>query len=326
MTHGAQDITPISIDGRQDCCDGQERLKGEVVTIIATMPSHVRKALFLLLIISCAESFQLLTPQSSSRRSRSTFVAATPTISGDTDLSSALISQLAELAIQTRLADHRDVTCELFSKSSDLLLRGRVGPVTIKGKGWKSSRGLTCQAIEATVGTCELDIGRILTERKLILTTPAQGKAMIALNSKDFGNFITHPLMTPPRISNSKTKIEFLKEGTKVDPMTGTVSFGSTYGAAKYDCILKRGSPSGGPAVVQVIPIGKTRTETSIVNNEAVELASALGIFFNEMIFELDGAFLSFKDMMVTSKGKSPSVMLALNIRVVKFPSPGVDF
>ena len=53
-----------------------------------------------------------------------------------------------------------------------------------------------------------------------------------------------------------------------------------------------------------------------------------LGRDFNEMVFELDGTFLSFKDMMVTppAMGSSPSVMLALNIRVVTFPSPGVDF
>ena len=48
--------------------------------------------------------------------------------------------------------------------------------------------------------------------------------------------------------------------------------------------------------------------------------------FFNEMVFELDGTFLSFGDMMMTNKGKEPSVMLALSILVRKFPSPGLEF
>ena len=44
------------------------------------------------------------------------------------------------------------------------------------------------------------------------------------------------------------------------------------------------------------------------------------------MVFELDGTYLSFRDMMVTDKGEAPSVMLALNIKVRKLPSPGIDF
>jgi hypothetical protein len=204
-----------------------------------------------------------------------------------------------------------------------LFLRGSVGPVTIKGKGWRSARGLTCRAIEATVGTCELDIGRILSERKLILKTPALGKAMIAFNSQDFGNFITHPLMKAPRVKNSKSEIQFLKEDTIVDPESGTVTFYSMYGASKFACTLKRGSPAGGPAIVEVIPLGERNVSPE---DQALVISQALGSFFNDMVFELDGTFLSYKDMMVTTKGQSPSVMLALSIRVVKFPSPGVDF
>ena len=45
-----------------------------------------------------------------------------------------------------------------------------------------------------------------------------------------------------------------------------------------------------------------------------------------EPVVELDGTFLSFGDMMMTNKGKEPSVMLALSILVRKFPSPGLEF
>ena len=55
-------------------------------------------------------------------------------------------------------------------------------------------------------------------------------------------------------------------------------------------------------------------------------LADVTSSFFNEMVFELDGTFLSFRDMMITGKGKDPSVMLALSIMVKKFPSAGLEF
>jgi hypothetical protein len=58
------------------------------------------------------------------------------------------------VALKMRLKDQTDVSCNVNSRSSDLLLGGRVGPVTVKGKGWQSGLGLTCRAIEATVDTC----------------------------------------------------------------------------------------------------------------------------------------------------------------------------
>lgn len=44
------------------------------------------------------------------------------------------------------------------------------------------------------------------------------------------------------------------------------------------------------------------------------------------MVFELDGTYLTFGDMMLTDKGKEDIIMLSLGITVKKFPSPGLDF
>lgn len=244
------------------------------------------------------------------------------------DITGGLISQLAIVALKLRLADHTDVSCDVTCSSTDLLLRGNVGPVTVKGKGWRSGRGLTCRAIEATVDSCELDVNRILTKRKLVLTTPASGKAMIALNAADFGNFITHPLMRPPSVavdsSNTET-IEFVKEDVRIDHATGTITFFTSFNGQKWECSLRRGLSAGERAIITVEPA--VRTSVSERSHALAHLLQeSLSTFFNHLVFELDGTFLSFRDMMVTNKGEAPSVMLALNILVRKFPSVGLDF
>ena len=89
---------------------------------------------------------------------------------GSSSITSTLISQLACMALKRRLKDNSHVSCDLADSSQMLL--GRVGPVTVKGRGWKSPLGLTCKAIEATVNECKLDMGRVISNQKLVLTTP----------------------------------------------------------------------------------------------------------------------------------------------------------
>lgn len=237
------------------------------------------------------------------------------------DVSGSVISQLAEVAIKLRLADQTLVMCDVSSTSTDLLLGGKVGPVTVKGKGWRSARGLSCTALEATVQTCELDMGRIISNQKLVLTRPAEGRAMIALNSEDFGNFVTHPLMQPPKVAGGKSPI-FLKQNTLIDPNEGTVVFYSDFHDYTWECTLRRSV--GGKAEVAVTPTNQD--ENDALDKVADELSTCLSNFFNDLVYELDGTFLSYRDMNVTDKGASPSVMLALDILVRKFPSPGLDF
>ena len=50
---------------------------------------------------------------------------------------------------------------------------------------------------------------------------------MIALDSTDFGNFLTHPLVKPPILSKSDT-LEFVREKITIDPTSGTVEFTTT--------------------------------------------------------------------------------------------------
>ena len=261
----------------------------------------------------------------------STFLPPPPP--GADTISSNLISQLAIYAIKRRLKEERTVNCDVNFSSSNLLWNGRVGPVTVSGKDWCSYRGLSCRAIEATVEQCELDAKMIISNRKLLLTTPAMGKALVALTANDFGNFITHPLMKTSSSfieSIADNSVEFHKDGTIIDAIKSEVMFTCTFRGLRWRCSLMRSSETK-KATVQVKPIDEK--DTSSVDNELdirqssqQMLSEYLERFFNEMVFELDGTYLSYRDMMVTDKGGIPSVMIALNIKVRKLPSPGMDF
>mmetsp|Transcript_21039 Transcript_21039/g.32168 ORF Transcript_21039/g.32168 Transcript_21039/m.32168 type:complete len:186 (-) Transcript_21039:557-1114(-) len=85
------------------------------------------------------------------------------------DVASTLISNLSIAALKLRLAAQTSVECNVQASN---LLQGQVGPVTVKGKGWQSPRGLTCRAIETTIQTCQVDGARILREQRIFLTTP----------------------------------------------------------------------------------------------------------------------------------------------------------
>ncbi|KAG7346439.1 hypothetical protein IV203_005507 [Nitzschia inconspicua] len=255
---------------------------------------------------------------------------ATTVTKPNNSVTSTLISNLACMALKRRLKDQTLVTCDLTTDSNSLLM-GRVGPVTVKGRSWRSSLGLTCRAIEATVDECRLDMGRIITKQKLVLTTPAEGCAMVALSAADFGNFITHPLMVPPnppRVEGVPMtgQLEFLKDDVRINAAQASVVFYGTFAGAKWEFTLQR-SQSGKRALITVaFADGQERRSGMDYHQVAQALTDSTSHFFNEMVFELDGTFLSFNDMMVTDKGKEPSVMLSLMITVRKFPSPGLEF
>jgi hypothetical protein len=109
---------------------------------------------------------------SSNVRSQNSYASSSQTSSGG--VTSGLISSLAVVALKLRLQDQTHVSCDVTASSSNVLLRGQVGPVTVKGRGWQSRLGLSCRAIEATVDACDLDMGRIIANRKLVLTTPGK--------------------------------------------------------------------------------------------------------------------------------------------------------
>jgi hypothetical protein len=295
---------------------------------------------FYLLHVSIA--FTVSNGRSSSVSSTSRLWSTLRLQSREGTITSGLISNLAEFALKLRLRRQTSVTCDVTTPSSgsEFFLRGVVGPVTVKGSGWQSPLGLSCQTIEATVDTCQLDVGKILRDRKLTLTKPAQGRATAVLDANDFDSFLTHPNVRPPTISPknfspmttlSSSSISFLRGKTVVTDKE-TVIFFATYEEYPWKFILSRSSQtlqSDAPVVVKAIP---TRTfqqehpqDWNIVSGE---LSTAMTKFFVNLVLELDGTFLTFENMSFCDggEGQLPSVKLDLKITVRKFPSPGLAF
>jgi len=271
--------------------------------------------------------------------------------------SSSLISNLAVIALKSRLAQNSGVACEVSALSPDILFSGAVGPVSVKGRGWGSPLGLTCRAIEANVEKCAIDINYAITKRKLLLTEPAIGKAMIALDTVDFGNFITHPLFKAqaPTLSGTGEHglFEFVKEGVDItsnpnEDAEGVIKFYGYCLGKRWRCELRRGSGNTVPsnqAVVDVTPapLASTSTSTSTTSidelqKQSREISALLSTFFNALVFELDGVYLSFKDLFIhTSSGirkskdraahaQASHVLIALAIKVRKLPSSSAQF
>jgi len=243
------------------------------------------------------------------------------------DISSSLISHLAECALQLRLHSHSGVSCNVSADPARIVATGSVGPVTVKGRGWKSPLGLTCRAIEATVETCQLDFARVIRDRKLRLTKPAKGKAMVALTNEDFGNFITHPLLRD-QIPNLNG-FQLVKDNALIDGANNQVIFYGEAQGTTFQCALTRLGSSGGASVrVQPVSSSSSSSFDSVLDQVSKELTLKLSQFFNQLVFELDGTFLKFHDMMIPRPDNSGSsiVMLALSIEVHKFPSHGLAF
>lgn len=207
------------------------------------------------------------------------------------------------------------------------LLAGRVSYVKVVGRKWASPTGrLTCQKIEASVSDCSLDFPSVVSRRKLVLTNPAKGTAMVALNTDDFGSFLTHPLLKPPKLDNGEI-FKFSNENVSINCDSSEIIFYGSHAGSDWTCTLSKG-PESSNALIKATPmnLSEDREETLQQVDTSLRLTNLLTEYFNDLIFELDGTFLSFGNLLITSKGGTPSILFALAITVRKFPSTGLDF
>ena len=163
--------------------------------------------------------------------------------------------------------------------------------------------------------------------QRLVLKQASLGTANVALNGEDFNNFLAHPLLKPPSISgiasDDETKnLQFTQDEVIIDPKSKTVTFFVHCNQEKWRCVLKRTNHADRRAtiVVSAVEQGDNTDDLSL------ELSEKLTSYFNEIVYELDGTFLTFRDMMITDKGTSPSVLLQMGIKVEKFPSRNLAF
>lgn len=138
------------------------------------------------------------------------------------------------------------------------------------------------------------------------------------MDKNDFGNFLVHPLIQ----STVPNNLQFRSDNVTIDPAAGSVKFDAVLDNDIWRCTLTRGTKGKPRAIVAVTPPHNLLGSDKL----AETLSKDVSLYFNEIIFELDGVFFNLRDMMVTDKGTSPSVMLNLGIKVVKFPTRNLAF
>jgi len=147
---------------------------------------------------------------------------------------------------------------------------------------------------------------------------------MIALDKTDFGNFLVHPLVKPP------CNLQFMKDNVFIDPDNGTVMFDALRNDEIWRCTLRRGTKGQRRAQITVTRKSETPDNEDLDKADVEALQKHLGRelsqYFNDIVFELDGCFLTFRDLMLTDKGSAPSVMLKMGIKVTRLPSRNLAF
>ena len=114
--------------------------------------------------------------------------------------------------------------------------------------------------------------------------------------------------------------LKFLKD-VIIDSKTSSITFSTKFLNSDWKCVLTR---STNEAMVQVSPSSKINNMTTEeIANTTSQLSTIVTKYFNSLIFDLEGTFVSYKDMALNGEGE---VILELNILVKKFPSRKLKF
>lgn len=276
----------------------------------------------------------------SSRAVASFFPFAPPDPSGD------LLSGAASFALRSYLVECGSVDVAVDANAGTLLA-GTVSRVDITGTNWRSRKDLTCRSLRMSVGEAVLDPGALVAERLIKLRRPSRGDAEIVFTDADFANFLAHPLVTAAASERGATvsgrALRFARDSNPRAETTtdgavaffgdvsretrGDVSLASDANAAsaksarvRYE--MRPVGERGKVAVIATRVTDKIESDTENTENEGyVDLALAaadVAHFFENLVVDLSGARLSYRNMRV-SRGV---VTLDLDLEVVGFPPP----
>lgn len=227
-----------------------------------------------------------------------------------------VISEVATAVLKTPLVLKRytAVRCDV-DLAFDGAITGKVNGVKIRGERWSSPRDLTCESISFDVGECELDIGAALSMQGIKLVRAAQGTASLVFDSRDFGNFLAHPLFlaSAERVGVGGSTFAFDKSTARV----------SADGCLEYTGTWKK---DGATRAVKMFPgdasTGALRVKSQTPNDDALE--RALEVFFTTLIIDLEGTELLYRNMTIDpTRGR---VRFNLDVTVKRFPSPNLQF
>eukprot|EP00466_Bigelowiella_natans_P013117 jgi/Bigna1/72565/fgenesh1_pg.20_\ len=132
------------------------------------------------------------------------------------DLSGRFIEALLTLILKSRIVKG-EVTTEV-STSTTGILRGECEGAVVKGSDWESPGGLTCRQLRLTVGEVLLDVPALLASSSIKLVKNPTGSAEFSFSEKDFGAFLSHPLMRRALLKRGLVLLEFDKDSVRYTP------------------------------------------------------------------------------------------------------------
>ena len=263
------------------------------------------------------------------------FPFAPPDPSGD------LLSGAASFALRSYLVECGSVDVAVDANAATLLA-GTVSRVDITGTNWRSRKELTCRSLRMSVGEAALDPGALVAERLIKLRRPSHGDAEIVFTAADFANFLAHPLVTAAAQERGATAsgdaMRFARDANaraETTPDGAVAFFGDVYYVVAKDddanaaTDAKRESarvryemrPAAERGKVAVVATSVTDDTDDASSSFAVDLAAAardVAFFFENLVVDLSGARLSYRNMRV---GEGV-VTLDLDLEVVGFPPP----
>jgi hypothetical protein len=229
-----------------------------------------------------------------------------------------VVSDVATAVLKTPLVLKRytAVRCDV-DLAFDGALTGKVNGVKIRGERWSSPRELTCESISFDVGACELDIGAALSMQGIKLVREAKGCATLVFDSRDFGNFLAHPLFLASSrlVGVGGSKFTFDKSTARVSA-DGCLEYTGTWARDGVTRAIRMFPGENGSGAASL------RVQSQTPNDDALE--RALEVFFTTLVIDLEGTELLYRDMTIDRTRER--VRFNLDVTVKRFPSPNLQF
>ena len=209
-----------------------------------------------------------------------------------------------------------------------------VGGATLRGRRWRSPRGLTCRRIDAHLGTMGVATPPLVAfPPQVELSRVAVGTAECLFDATDFSNFLTHPSVFSAVREHRERRMAATAAATAADAFVFDrrgVAFDAGTNTARFRGRLE-GAATSFDATLSLEMMGaRVRAVERSTGEPMVTLSDSLTEFFNALRVDLDGVTLRFGSFKVVDNVGPDSaigLMLTLPLEVAKLPSlPALKF
>ncbi|EKX47880.1 hypothetical protein GUITHDRAFT_151994, partial [Guillardia theta CCMP2712] len=199
--------------------------------------------------------------------------------------------------------------------------------------------------IDVAVGDAAVDLMGLVQNREIRMLKTARGSAVVYFDSRDWGNFLCHPLVASARLGDDDQFV-FRRVG-KVDTKGGKATFSGTYKGQQFDLYLSKDgagelivgiendltsttktmttatasysttTSTATAATATATATAKAATTSATVST--IDLCQKLKVWFSNLEINLDGARFRFKNLQFA---RFDNLVLELDIAVDKFPNP----